>query len=163
MNPAAIGKRAVKIAQADVGIKESPPGSNSQKFGKFWGEDGVAWCGLAVGAWWKLAGFRVPKELALKIDYIPEMVRLATNNEYGLKLVSKAEVRPGDALAYDFPRADGTADHTGLFKEWIDKEAGEFYAIEGNTGTTNQSNGGEVMVRRRNMSNVQAMIRPTKV
>lgn len=159
MNQRSIGKRAIKIATKDIGYKESPPNSNSNKFGKLWGENGVPWCGLAVARWWQQAGFNVTKALALKIDYVPELVKLATHGQHKLRLVGASRVRAGDAVAYDFPRKDGTADHVGLFERWIDRKAGSFYAIEGNTGRTNQSNGGEVLRQRRHLSDVQAFVR----
>jgi len=43
---------------------------------------------------------------------------------------------------------DGRYDHTGLFVKWIDKDT--FETIEGNTAIGNDSNGGQVMKRRRN-------------
>lgn len=159
MNPASMGRRALNFAIDDLGYKESPPGSNSTKFGKHWKQDGVPWCGMAVARWWEQAGYLIPRDLALKIDYVPELLSLATQKKHRLSLIHKNRVRAGDAVLYDFPRQDGVADHVGLFEKWIDKKAGTFYAIEGNTGTINQSNGGEVMRRRRDMSSVIAFVR----
>ena len=160
MYPPSIGKRAAKIAASDIGYKESPPGSNGTKFGKHWDQDGVPWCGMAVARWWQQAGFVIPRELALKIDYVPELVKLATAKKHRLSLIHKNRVRAGDAVAYDFPRADNVADHVGIFERWIDKKAGTFYAIEGNTSNVgSQSNGGEVLRKRRSMDDVQAFVR----
>ena len=160
MNPASMGKRAVKIAAKDIGYRESPPGSNGTKFGKRWKQDGVPWCGMAVASWWADAGFKIPRELALQIDYVPQLIALATQKKHRLSLIHKSRVRAGDAVCYDFPTPDGVADHVGVFEKWIDKKAGTFYAIEGNTSKAgSQSNGGEVLRQRRSMSNVIAFVR----
>lgn len=159
MHPASIGARAVNHAIADIGYREGPR-SNETKYGKQWDQDFVAWCGMAVATWWKKAGFVIPRELALKIDYVPELISLATQKKYRLSLVHKNRVRKGDAVCYDFPTADGIADHVGLFEKWIDKKAGTFYAIEGNTSVAgSQSSGGEVLRRRRSTDNVIAFVR----
>lgn len=154
-----LGRLAVAAARSDLGYAEHPAGSNLQKYGKFWEENGVAWCGLAVAYWWHKAGFNVTKDLALKIDYVPQLVELAKDKKNCLAIIHPRRVRPGDAVAYDFPRADGVADHTGLFERWISKGDGTFYALEGNTAVGNDAAGGRVMRRERHISQVQAFIR----
>jgi len=162
MHPASIGARAVKHAVADIGYREEPPGSNKTKYGKHWNQDDVPYCGMAVARWWQQAGFKIPRELALKIDYIPELVSLATQKKHRLSLIHKNRVRKGDAVAYDFPTADGVADHVGIFEEWVDKKRGIFRAIEANTspGTGgSQANGDGVFRRTRDVGNVIAFVR----
>jgi len=51
--------------------------------------------------------------------------------------------KPGDLVCYDWAY-DGTFDHIGIFKSG---SSYEFHAVEGNTSTGNQSNGGQVMDR----------------
>lgn len=154
---AAINRRAVALALQEVGTTEHPPGSNEQRYGKEWREDGVPWCGLAVASWWRRAGHNITRELALLIDYVPELVSLAKQKQYRLTIVHWTRVKPGDAVAFDFD--GGAADHVGLFLEWIDKKAGTFRAVEGNTGIGNNSNGGQVMVRTRRIEDVEAFVR----
>jgi len=165
MNRDSIAARAVEKARKQVGYKESPPGSNGNKFGKFWGEDGVSWCGLFVAWAWQDAGFKISRELALKIDYVPELVSLASKKLHGLRIVSKDEVKKGDAVAFDWPaghksaNGDGTADHVELFDKWINKSQGIFRTVGGNTGSVDRSNGGEVLENVRYTKNVQAFVR----
>ena len=151
------GKLAIAAARKDVGYAESPPGSNKQKYGEHWGENGVAWCGLAVAYWWDKAGFGVTKDLALQIDYVPTLVSLAAAKEYHLSLVHSKRVRAGDAVAFDFD--GGLADHVGLFARWIDQRNGVFETIEGNTAVGNDAAGGRVMRRTRYTSQVAAFVR----
>src|SRR4029077_15122973 len=73
--------------------------------------------------------------------YVAYIVSDGARAENGLALTSSPQ--PGDLVCYDWDR-DGTFDHVGIF------EAGtpsSFRAIEGNTSTSNNSNGGEVMRR----------------
>ena len=51
------------------------------------------------------------------------------------------------------------SDHVGLFDHWVNKSAGTFATIEGNTAVGNDSNGGEVMRRERSMSQVSCFMR----
>jgi len=64
---------------------------------------------------------------------------------------------PGDITLFDWD-GNGQADHVGFFAGWIEKGK-SFLCIEGNTSFTNQSNGGEVMVRLRNFNSVQAFVK----
>jgi hypothetical protein len=50
-------------------------------------------------------------------------------------------------VCYDWSR-DGEYDHIGIFEKWTNKPT--FNAIEGNTSTSDNSNGGQVMRRSRN-------------
>lgn len=163
MHPASIAARAVKIALSEVGYTEEPEhGMNDNRYGRAWGQNYVAWCGLAVADWWKRAGFAVDQKLALQIDYVPTLVRMATQRLDGMFLVGKNRVRAGDAVAYDFPGGE-RADHVGLFVRWIDKQAGAFLAVEGNTSKAgSQSNGGAVLEKVRSMNEVAAFIRKVR-
>ncbi len=39
---------AIQIAKAEIGYAESPSGSNLNKFGKWYGMDGVQWCAIFI-------------------------------------------------------------------------------------------------------------------
>jgi hypothetical protein len=149
--------RALRLAQREIGTTEDPPGSNRTRYGREWRQNGVPWCGLAVASWWRRAGFNVPRDLALQIDYVPTLVQLAKERRHRLAIVHPSRVRPGDAVAFDFD--GGSADHVGLFEAWIDRKAGVFTSIEGNTAIGNDSNGGEVMRRTRRLEQVEAFVR----
>jgi len=78
---------------------------------------------------------------------VPYLVSDARAGRYGLSTTD--EPIPGDCVAYDWS-FDGTYDHVGLFEAWTPGSGTEFTACEGNTSTSNDSNGGQVMRRTRN-------------
>jgi hypothetical protein len=78
--------------------------------------------------------------------YVPYVVSDARNNRNGLSVPSQP--KPGDLVCFDWSR-DFTYDHIGIFEDWAGTSPSEFTAIEGNTSTGNDSNGGQVMRRNR--------------
>src|SRR4029434_3853332 len=70
----------------------------------------------------------------------------AKANRNGLSVPSSP--MPGDLVCFDWSR-DGTYDHIGLFESWGGTKPSQFTCIEGNTSTSDNSNGGEVMRRTR--------------
>jgi hypothetical protein len=74
---------------------------------------------------------------------VPYIVSDARAGKYGLTTTSSPI--PGDLVCYDWQR-DGIYDHVGLFEEG---DAASWRAIEGNTSTSSNSNGGQVMRRSR--------------
>jgi hypothetical protein len=79
--------------------------------------------------------------------YVPYIVSDARMGYRGLSITS--DPQPGDLVCYDWDW-NGEFDHIGIFERWSGKP--NFSAIEGNTGSTNYSNGGEVMRCNRNTS-----------
>jgi hypothetical protein len=67
------------------------------------------------------------------------------------------DYRPGDVVIYDFPGGTAT-DHTGLIEKIT---ASGIIAIEGNTGSGNDANGGQVQRRPRNYDVIKGAVRPT--
>jgi len=53
--------KIVEIAKQEIGIEESPKNSNKTKYGKWFGFDGVAWCGMFVSWCYYQAGFQLEK------------------------------------------------------------------------------------------------------
>ena len=54
---AAAGVRALVVARRNLGVRESPPGSNRTPFGAWFGEDGVPWCAIFVSyCFWREPG-----------------------------------------------------------------------------------------------------------
>ena len=51
--------RVLKIARADLGYTENPPGSNMTKYGEAYGMNGVPWCVEAPWYWFNQAGERM--------------------------------------------------------------------------------------------------------
>lgn len=59
----------VSVAAGEVGVSESPAGSNKQKYGKAQGQDGVAWCALFVGWCATQSGADIPHGWAAVSSY----------------------------------------------------------------------------------------------
>lgn len=145
-------ERIIEAATCELGTKEEPANSNLQKYGKWYGLDAVAWCATFVSWCYDKAGVPLPYVNTKKgFHYCPSLYNWAKRNE-------KITIDPfmGDIVLYDW---DGNrmSDHTGIFVEWIEKGK-TFKAIEGNTSPTNESNGGEVMLRTRKITQVQAFV-----
>lgn len=142
------GEKVVKIAFAEIGQKEIPANSNKSKYGKWFGFDGVAWCGMFVSWCYAMAGYPLPK-IGFAKGYAGCQTAVAYFKKSG-EVTKNPQV--GDIVFFDW-NGDGRYDHTGIFNGW--KEKGKtFYTVEGNTSLTNQSNGGEVMSRTRSVLNV---------
>lgn len=147
------GKKILEVAKTQIGVKETPKNSNKTKFGVWFGLDGVPWCGVFVSwVYWK-AGFSLGKVGFLKgfagCQYAVDFYK--KNN----KVVE--DPKPGDIVFFDW-NLDGRYDHTGIFVENIDNVY--FKTIEGNTSLTNDSNGGEVMERKRKKGKGVLYVRP---
>lgn len=132
----------VRIAEKEVGQGEKPLNSNKTKYGKWFGFDGVAWCGMFVSWCYAQAGFPLPK-----IGFTKGFAGCQTAVAYFKKNNQITNTPdPGDIVFFDWNR-DGRFDHTGIFVRWINNK--EFETIEGNTAVGNDSNGGTVMRRKR--------------
>lgn len=144
------GEKVIAIAFAEVGQKENPANTNKTKFGKWFGMDGVAWCGIFCSWVYAHAGVQLPI-----IGYSKGFAGCQTAVAYFKKTKEiTAEPKVGDLVFFDW-NADGRYDHVGIFNGWKKGLKGkEFYSIEGNTSMTNQSNGGSVMSRERKNVNV---------
>lgn len=134
--------RAKALAEAltHVGVKEDPAGSNRQKFGAWYGWNGVAWCAMFVSYCYTAAGSKNTKKLA-RWAYCPYIVADARAGRNGLTVTKSP--KPGDVVLFDREK-DGVANHVGLFDHWI-KEGVTFASVEGNTSPANASNGGQVV------------------
>jgi len=136
--------KIVEIALKEVGYTETPKNSNKTKYGKWFGFDAVAWCGMFVSWCYDQAGQRLPK-----IGFTKGFAGCQTAVAYFKKNGQITDnPQPGDIVFFDW-NADGRYDHTGIFQHWI-VQGKSFKTIEGNTSLTNQSNGGSVMNRTRN-------------
>jgi len=137
--------KIVEIASKEVGVSESPKNTNKNKYGKWFGLDGVPWCGEFVSWVYFMAGFPLPK-----IGFSKGFAGCQTAVAY-FKKNNKITNDPvaGDIVFFDW-NLDGRYDHTGIFVKWIEKNK-TFLTIEGNTAIGNDSNGGEVMARTRSV------------
>lgn len=139
---------ALDLARDFLGYKESPAGSNHNQFGVWYGMDYSPWCAMFVSYCFECGSKGGSPSFAkgAYYAYCPYIVNDARAGRRGL--VTTGSPKPGDLVLYDWSR-DGTFDHIGIF------ESGDSYtwdAIEGNTSTSNNSNGGEVMRRTRDIN-----------
>lgn len=145
-----IRDKIIDIAKLEEDYVEEK--SNLTKYGKWYGMDGVAWCAIFVSWVYHQSGSNALKDLdtVKGYHYCPS----AYNK---LKKANKITTEPfkGDIVFFDW-NGDKLSDHTGIFLEWTNKAKGEFLCIEGNTSLTNNSNGGQVMIRKRYKSRVLA-------
>ena len=139
--------RVLSIAAAEIGVTESPAGSNMQKYGEWFGLNGYPWCMMFVSWVMSMAGLPLPIKTA-------SCNELANWARYHGQLV-KSGYKPGDIV---FMRFSGTAiQHVG-FCESV--KSGALVTIEGNTGAEDDANGGQVQRRTRRLSCVVSAYRP---
>jgi CHAP domain len=151
METSEIRKKIIAIANEEIGTTEYPPNSNHTKYGQFFGFDGVAWCGIFCSYCYYHAGFPI-KNGGFEKGFAGVGTAMINFKDKITK-----EPQMGDLVIFDW-NADQKPDHVGLFVQWIDREKGMFETIEGNTSISNQSNGGQVLKRERNIRQVQAFI-----
>jgi len=152
-SPARASARArLARAQSQIGITESPMNSNLQKYGAWYGMDGVPWCAIFV-AWCDQTGTDPSPafERGIRYSYVPYVVSNARLGVEGLYITHTPE--PGDLVCYDWAR-DGEFDHIGVYESG---DANRWSAVEGNTSTSDQSNGGQVMRRDRSQSDADVV------
>ena len=139
-------------ARGELGVSESPAGSNKCKYNDAYGGGPKAWC--CVFLWWlfMMAGAAVLFFGGEKTAYCPTL--LSWFKKKG-QLV-KGDPKPGDIVFFDF-NGNGTPDHVGICESY---DGSNITSIDGNTGEGNEANGGKVMRRTRSMSTVCAVARP---
>lgn len=142
------------IAREQIGVKESPPGSNKVKYNTwYYGREvsGAAypWCMVFVQWVFDQAGVELPARTAS----CGALMRAAKAAGYW---VTKG-YQPGDVVIYDFPGGAAT-DHCGIV-ESVDGTS--ISAIEGNTSSASDADGGAVERRARKFSQIVGAVRPS--
>lgn len=150
----------IALARLQVGIKESPAGSNQCKFNDWFygvpGHDG-AWCGTSLSWIFHHAGFPLGRVDFLKgiagVPFALKQVKDVNAKRKWGTIISIDEVQPGDIAIVDW-KGDGIPDHITLVENPYNiKTTGEFYTLEGNTSDTgSQSHGGEFMEKKRDIN-----------
>ncbi len=149
----------VSKAKEFEGVKESPANSNNVIFNThYYGKPvkGAAypWCCAFVWDVFRLCG-------ASRLFYGGQKTALCAAVESWGKnkrlAVEKTKGKKGDLVLFDFTHR-GRACHIGIIIK--KNQDGTYTTIEGNTGTGNNSNGGMVMKRTRNISMIRCIIRP---
>lgn len=148
-------ERVLSVAAKEVGVKESPPGSNRVKYNTwFYGREvsgtSYPWCCVFVCWVFHQAGL---DELVRRTGGCTTMMHWFKGKG---RLVDIKAAKPGDLVFYQFD-TDSYADHIGII-ESVSKTG--VAAIEGNTSVTSDDNGGAVMRRSRKWSCIMAVARP---
>lgn len=141
-------ERILAIAAKEIGYAEKPV--NLTKYSEWFGLNGVAWCGIFCSWVYAQAGMIITKGGYLR-GFAGCGTIVATKKD---KITTNPQ--PADLAIFDW-NDDKAPDHVALFVRWI--EAGKtFETIEGNTSVKNQSNGGQVMRRTRNIQDIHCFI-----
>ena len=138
--------KLIKTAEAEIGTKESPSGSNKVKYntayyGRAVSGSAYPWCCAFI--WWL---FRECNVSHLFYDG-KKTASCTTLMNYYKKKGQTSNIPKVGSLAF-FNWGKGTkAQHIGIVKK-VNSD-GSFNTIEGNTAVGNDSNGGAVMERKR--------------
>lgn len=148
----ATAKQVLAIIQAELGTKESPAGSNKVKYNTwFYGREvsgsDYSWCMVFVQWAFAQAGLSLP----LRTASCGALMRAA--QEAGCWVTGN--YKPGDVVIYDFPGGAAT-DHCGIVES---ATASVIVAIEGNTGSTSDADGGQVQRRDRPNKYIKGAVR----
>lgn len=145
----------IETSKADLNYKESPPYSNRTKFGAEYGMDGQPWCCMALWYWFNHAGEGMAFFGGGKTASCGTLLRWYSAQG---QTVAKKDIQPGDIAILNFSGTSETQ-HCGLVVDTL--KMGYFQTIEGNTSQSgSQSNGGQVCLKTRNLSQVVGVCRP---
>ena len=147
----ATANEILAVARRELGYTESPAGSNRTKYGKWFGLDGQPWCMMFVQWCFRQAGAQ---------DLLPAL----TASCGALMRAAQSKgcwvtggYQPGDVVIYDFPGNNVKTDHCGIVEQLA---GGGIMAIEGNTGSGNDADGGQVQRRVRSNKVILGAFRP---
>lgn len=143
--------QALSRAITQIGVAESPPGSNLQRYGDWYGMNGVPWCAIFCSWCFELAADALDTDSQAfaqgsRYSYVPYVLGDAQAGRYGLSITF--DPIPGDLVLYDW-QWNGEYDHIGIFERW---QGADLVVVEGNTSNADNSNGGQVMRRVRAQS-----------
>lgn len=143
-------ERLITLARAELGTQENPKGSNNVKYNTWYyghpvSGDAYPWCMVFVQWCFYALGQTLPYRTAS----CSALLGWYRAND---KTTVHDNPVPGDIVIYNFG-------HTGIV---TGSNGDSITAIEGNTGTLNRNNGGEVMEQTRKKSLVTAYITAVK-
>ena len=145
----ATANEILAVARKEIGVKESPAGSNQTKYGAWYGLDGQPWCMMFIQWVFSQAGAVLPVKTAscsALMSYAQAHGQWVTSG-----------YRAGDIVILDIPGNKVKTDHCGIV---VTPLTTGVRTIEGNTGVGNDSNGGEVMERTRPANWIVGACRP---
>ena len=144
----------LELARRQIGVKESPPNSNNVRYNTwYYGREvsGAAypWCMVFVQWVFDQAKVKLPTRTAS----CGALMRAAQSAGCWVT----GDYRPGDVVIYDFPGGAAT-DHCGI----VESVDGTYIsAIEGNTSSASDADGGAVERRARKFAQIVGAVRPT--
>ena len=149
-------RRAVlQIAEWQEGVVEMPSNSNKVKYNTaYYGREvsgrAYPWCMTFV--WWvfRAAGFSLYKTASCTAF-------VSRYRVYAPRQIVTGGFRPGDIVFFDFSGSRKKTEHVGIVAGVV---GSTILTIERNTGTGNDTNGGAVMKRRRNVGLITVGVRP---
>lgn len=124
----------VKVATSQLGVHERAPNAGpevDQYLAAAGAPSGSPWCAGFVTWSLQQAGHDMP---GTGWAAVSSWVSAAQSEQHGLQIVSAADARPGDIVAYDWGHGTdfGADGHIGLLESGV--EDGHFIALEGNSG-----------------------------
>ena len=144
----------LEIARRQIGVKESPPNSNNVRYNTwYYGREvhgsAYPWCVVFVAWVFDQAKVKLP----IRTASCGALMRAAQSAGCWVT----GDYRPGDVVIYDFPGGART-DHCGI----VESVDGSYIsAIEGNTSSTSDADGGAVERRARKFSQIVGAVRPS--
>lgn len=129
----------LSTAAREIGYHEGKGKHN--KFGEWYGMDGVAWCMEFVQWVYHQSGLDLP----FKTASCGDLLRWYVQNQP--ECVTDKPV-PGCVVIFDFPKTPYKTDHTGIF---VQLDGDRIVTIDGNTSGGSNSNGGWVQQRTRTL------------
>lgn len=150
---ATTAKKLLEKAASQIGVKESPPGSNIVKYWTWYKEktglnlQGAPWCAAFV-TWClgTLGQWKVTKDEG-RFRYCPSLVNWGKEKK---EWIDRSKTpKPGDIVLF---ANKGVACHVGFVEKVL--SGGRLQTIEGNTSLTSNDNGGAVMRRTRELGAV---------
>lgn len=148
-------EKVLSIASAQVGVKESPAGSNRVLYNTwYWGREvsgpSYPWCCALICWVFAQAGMSALVKRTAGCTTMMNWFKARG------RIVPTKEAKPGDLVFYQF-NTDAYSEHIGIV-ESVTKDG--VVAIEGNTSLTSNDNGGSVMRRTRRWGLIMAVARP---
>lgn len=158
---AGLRRAALELLRSKLGVAED--GKNHNDFGKYWSLDGEPYCALAISWAFAQLGHPLPtinvapgQRPPGMWSYVPSGSSFA--RAYGLTV---ANPEPGDIINFSFTETD---QHTGFFDRW-EVPGAVMRTVEANTSNAdadpNQSDGIYVAARRRHVSTISCLWRPS--
>ena len=144
-------EQVLQVALAELGYTEAPAGSNKTKYGAWFGLNGQPWCMMFVQwCFWQAGGQDLLPALTASCGALMRAAQAKGQWATG-------GYQPGDVVIYDFPGNNVKTDHCGIVEQLA---GGGIMAIEGNTGSGNDADGGQVQRRVRSNKVILGAFRP---